>query len=227
MKPPPETQRRQPKRKAFRLGSKNSDQPATPSVRETSPGGLTFDDVEAASQQATTSEEPEHNSPGEHRQRRNTPTSGWPQISREHRDDSPATTSNQSTPNGETRAVMSDNLTDVLSKLASIDGFIATAIGDSSSGMTLASKGGDQDFDIEVAIAANTEVVKAKNRALRALKLDGGIEDILITLSSQYHLIRPLTERPEIFLYVAVDRERANLAMARLVLGDAEKMFEL
>ncbi|MFO1202654.1 MAG: hypothetical protein U1E58_08450 [Tabrizicola sp.] len=67
---------------------------------------------------------------------------------------------------------------------------------------------GWQKFDLEAASAANTESGRlAKNRAIKILGLDDGIEDILITLGKQYHLIRPMEQTPTIFLYVALDRE--------------------
>ncbi|RAL22980.1 hypothetical protein DL240_08800 [Lujinxingia litoralis] len=122
---------------------------------------------------------------------------------------------------------MSNPVNNALEQLASVDGFIAGAIGNSASGMVMGSRGGSDKFNVEVAVAANTEVVKAKNRAMKALKLNGGIEDILITLTEQYHLIRPLKSHPEIFLYLAVDRSRANLAMARFTLSEAESAMKL
>ena len=48
-----------------------------------------------------------------------------------------------------------------------------------------------------------------------------------MTLDTQYHLIRPTTDRPDIFIYIAVDRERANLAMTRMTLSDAESKLDL
>jgi hypothetical protein len=55
-------------------------------------------------------------------------------------------------------------------------------------------------------------------RTLESLKLNDAIEDILITLDRQYHIIRIL-KNPEngdgLFLYLVLDRARANLALAR------------
>ncbi|WP_230470218.1 hypothetical protein [Lujinxingia vulgaris] len=129
--------------------------------------------------------------------------------------------------NDEKEVPMSNPVEDALKELSTIDGFIAGAVGNSASGMVMGSIGGSDTFNIEVAVAANTEVVKSKNRAMKALKLEGTIEDILITLTDQYHLIRPLQSHPEIFLYLAVDRERANLGMARFTLANAEGSLNL
>jgi hypothetical protein len=104
-----------------------------------------------------------------------------------------------------------------LKEAMEIDGAIGIALVDYSSGMCLGTLGGGSYLDLDVAAAGNAEVVRAKMRALQALNLDEKIDDILITLGMQYHLIRPLTSRTGggLFLYLALERERANLAMAR------------
>lgn len=114
------------------------------------------------------------------------------------------------------------NIKDSLAKLNQIDGFVGAALVDCESGMLLGQEGG-AGINMEVAAAGNTEVVKAKRKTMSNLALKDSIEDVLITLGKQYHVIRPLRSRPTLFFYVALDRSRANLAMARIALGDVER----
>lgn len=112
---------------------------------------------------------------------------------------------------------------EVLPKLNDIDGFVGACIVDSNSGMMLATLGGGAGMNLEVAAAGNTEVVRAKRKTMKALNLSDGIEDILITLGRQYHLIRPLASNDSLFVYLALDKSKANLAMARHSLATVEK----
>ena len=110
-----------------------------------------------------------------------------------------------------------------MDKLMEIDGAVGCCLVDSSSGMMLAQSGGGAGLNLEVAAAANTEVVRAKRKAIKALDLKDSIEDILITLGRQYHLIRLLKSNEALFFYLVLDKSRANLAMARHLLAEAEK----
>ncbi|WP_093968983.1 hypothetical protein [Actibacterium lipolyticum] len=114
-----------------------------------------------------------------------------------------------------------------ISDLTNITGFIGACLVDSDSGLMLASETGTGKLDLEAAGAANTEVVRAKNRAMQALGLKDKIEDILITLGTQYHLIRPLIENPSVFIYVALDKKQANLGMARLNVKNVEATIKI
>lgn len=115
-------------------------------------------------------------------------------------------------------------INDSLSQLLSVDGALCAAIVDSASGMLLGSSG--SGVDMELAAAGNTEVVRAKTKTMKALGLDDVIDDILITLGRQYHIIRPLAAKEGIFVYLVLDKARANLALARRKVQDVEKQIE-
>jgi predicted regulator of Ras-like GTPase activity (Roadblock/LC7/MglB family) len=108
-----------------------------------------------------------------------------------------------------------------LEELLTCDGAMCAAIVDSDSGMMLGSAG--SGLDLEVAAAANTEVMRAKLKAMRQLGLNDVIEDILITLGKQYHLIRPLSRKEGAFIYFVLDKNRSNLALARRKTHDVDQ----
>ena len=109
---------------------------------------------------------------------------------------------------------------EMLNQLMQIEGALCAALVDHSSGMLLESVG--SGLDLELAAAGNTEVVRAKLKTMQSLGVEGGIEDILITLEDQMHLIRPSRAMPSLFLYVAIDKAKGNLAMARMKLQSVE-----
>ena len=112
------------------------------------------------------------------------------------------------------------NLNDSLNDLMTMDGAMCAAVVDYNSGMMLGSVG--TGVDLELAAAGNTEVVRAKMKTMKALGLNDTIDDILITLGKQYHLIRPSQKLQGIFVYYVLDNSRANLALARRKVADVE-----
>lgn len=124
---------------------------------------------------------------------------------------------------GETR--MASNLNQSMNAAMSIDGALAAALVDLTSGMCLAQAGGG--FNLDLAAAGNTEVVRAKLKTVESLGLRKGIEDILITLVDQYHLIRLIPNNPGLFLYLVLDKNKGNLALARYKLMDIERELKV
>jgi len=101
--------------------------------------------------------------------------------------------------------------------LAELPTLLAVAVVETETGMPLASHTNIADFDIETAAAYNTEVVKAKLKAIQALKLNQTVQDILLTLTDQLHLLK-LSSDGKLFVYLAVNSRDTNLAQARQIL---------
>ncbi len=105
-------------------------------------------------------------------------------------------------------------LTEVLDKIQSdASGFVAASLVDLESGMTLAVKTLRSDFDLTAASAYNSELVKQKLKIMQTLGLTGSIEDMMISLTDQIHLIKLIN--PTTFLYLAVEKSQSNLGIVR------------
>lgn len=100
---------------------------------------------------------------------------------------------------------------------ADIPGFIAASLVDMDSGMTLAVRSTRSDFDLAVASAYNSELVKQKLKIMKALNLKTSLEDMILTLGDQIHFIKILS--PTMFIYLAADRSASNIAIVRTVVN--------
>ncbi len=120
--------------------------------------------------------------------------------------------------------VMSD-ISGALDAMMKIEGALAAAVVDSKSGMTLGTIGGG--INLEVAAAGNSEVLRSKEKVMANLGLRDKIEDILITMGAQYHIIRPLATASSLFAYLVLKRDQSNLALARHKLSEIEKGIEI
>jgi predicted regulator of Ras-like GTPase activity (Roadblock/LC7/MglB family) len=103
---------------------------------------------------------------------------------------------------------------DIMNELPTL---LAVAVVEVETGMPLASHANVADFDIETAAAYNTEVVKAKLKAIKALNLNQTVQDILLTLTDQLHLLK-LSPNGDKFIYLAVNSRDTNLAQARQIM---------
>lgn len=114
-----------------------------------------------------------------------------------------------------------NNIDESLTELMSINGAVGACIVDYTSGMALGTAG--SGVDLELAAAGNSEVLKAKLQTMESLGIKGGIEDILITLSEHFHIIRPCEKHEGLFIYIVLDKKKANLALARRNVLTAEE----
>ena len=117
------------------------------------------------------------------------------------------------------------NIKQSMDELMTTDGAMCAALVDSGSGMVLGQVG--TGVDLEVAAAGNTEVVRAKMKTMQSLGLNDSIDDILITLGKQYHIIRPMVKQDGLFIYLVLDKSRSNLALARRKTADVEQALTL
>ena len=108
-----------------------------------------------------------------------------------------------------------------LNQLMQTEGAMSAALVDFNSGMLLESVGAGLDMDL--AAAGNTEVVRAKMKTMKSLGLNDVIEDILITLGKQYHILRPTANKDGLFLYLVLDKSKSNLALARRKTAEVEQ----
>ncbi|WP_428740297.1 hypothetical protein [Tenacibaculum sp.] len=103
-----------------------------------------------------------------------------------------------------------------------IPGYIAISVAEIASGESLASDSVDTSFDPALACAYNVEIINAKRKAIQVLGLDEDISDIHFKLKNHIHVI-DLSPSGEYFIYLAVDGNKANLALTRTMLNKYKK----
>jgi len=99
-----------------------------------------------------------------------------------------------------------------------IQGYKAMSICDIESGETLFSESLDASFDIELASACNLEVIKAKLKAIDTLDLDDAIDNIIIHLENDVHII-DVTKSRHYFIYLALDGKKSTIGLAKGLLN--------
>ena len=116
---------------------------------------------------------------------------------------------------------VSDAVASCLRKIAEIGGVLGAAFIDFHSGETLGAITRSAAFATVASARANLEMVRAKIALMSTLGLVDTIEDIVITTRTQYHLVCMNERRPRQFVFVALAREDATLALARFLIDEA------
>jgi CheY-like chemotaxis protein len=110
-----------------------------------------------------------------------------------------------------------------LSKLERAEGFLGAAVFDIRSDTCVASVDRKTGLDVSAAAIGHADVVRAKQETISRLNLNDTLEDIVISQTREYHLLRLCRRQPSLFVYLLLDRAKANLAMARHLLSDVER----
>lgn len=118
---------------------------------------------------------------------------------------------------------MADIRTSVQNALK-IDGCLGAALVDYKAGMCLATAGHPASA-LDHAASGHSEVVRVTKKIRDETGLGDPIEEILITVAGQYHLLRMIGTT--LYFYVALDRQKSNLATARRDLEILEKDLDL
>lgn len=121
------------------------------------------------------------------------------------------------------------NLHALLKDALTIEGALGVALVDAATGLPLGAADEGSGLAVDVAAAGGTDVLRAMTRTLDGLRLgdDEGIEDLLVTTTTQLHLLRVVSGRPGLFFCLVLDRDRATLGMARFRLATIERELVL
>lgn len=111
----------------------------------------------------------------------------------------------------------------VLQRTREIEGYLAAC-------MFLASNGGvvchDGSIDLRPATSLTAEAMKLKQKTIEDMGMDDEAEDLLITCTNQYHLLRRLHSEVPAFIYLVLDRSRSNPILAKLALENAVRSLD-
>ncbi len=116
----------------------------------------------------------------------------------------------------------------IIKELSDVRGTLACAVVDYESGMLLDGYS-EGSLDLDILAVGNTEIIRSEIKAIDLLHNHGGqndqIEDVLMTLGQQYHILRPMRSSPGLFLFSVLSRQHANLALARRAMKDADDHY--
>ena len=113
----------------------------------------------------------------------------------------------------------------VLNETGGIEGLLGWAVVQAGSGLVLARRTleADQPFDVELAAAAASQLLRAQRLAAANLGLAAPLEDLVASAGSRLFVLRTVAHHPELFVFALFDQQRTNLALARHRLAELEK----
>lgn len=124
----------------------------------------------------------------------------------------------------ETSAAQRSDLQRFVERLHRIDGYAAALLIDCDSGVMLGSDGESPGFDLHTAAAGYGELYRIERATVAGFGDLDRIEDVVITLSRQYHVLHAVAWQPSLLLCVVLDRRSTSLGLARYAMATAEAL---
>ena len=103
----------------------------------------------------------------------------------------------------------------LLAPVAGVDGFMLACLIDAGTGMVVAARS-EGDVSLPAAAGSAADIAHVLSLLTGELAMDA-LEDVMVTFRGHFHVMRLVRadSEPRILLLVVLDRERANLALAR------------
>ena len=98
--------------------------------------------------------------------------------------------------------------------LITIEGAMAAACIDWKAGVCVWSIG-DEAVDMNALVARGLNMIRTRAAGSTELNDSGRLEDILITFGQHFHILHICDEEPSRLIYLVLDRDSGNLALAR------------
>jgi CheY-like chemotaxis protein len=119
-----------------------------------------------------------------------------------------------------------ETIREALEQGRTLEGSLATLLVETATGNLIAAAIGAKGVDVEVAAAATAELVRQKPRVEERIGLKDTFEEVLLTSTRRYYLLRPVGAGGRTFLLLVLDRKLANLTAAQKGLADIERALK-
>jgi CheY-like chemotaxis protein len=116
-----------------------------------------------------------------------------------------------------------ETIREALEQGRALEGSLATLLVETATGHLIAAAIGAKGVDLEVAAAATAEFARQRPRVEERIGLKDAVEEVLLTSTRRYYLLRPVGSDNLMFLLLVLDRARANLASAQKGLAAIER----
>ncbi|HEX5716544.1 MAG TPA: response regulator [Thermoanaerobaculia bacterium] len=119
-----------------------------------------------------------------------------------------------------------ETVREALEQGRTLEGSLATLLVETATGNLIAAAIGAKGVDVEVAAAATAELARQKPRVEERIGLRDTFDEVLLTSTRRYYLLRPVGSDGRMFLLLVLDRTKANLTAAQEELAAIERALD-